>query len=294
LFTKIPIRFILYIADIFRNHFLNMEDLDFCFEKASKLAKEAGEAALFYYHLEYEISDKGDNSPVTRADHASNDVIVEGLKKEFDYGILSEETDDDLTRLKKKRVWVVDPLDGTKDFIDKTGDFSIMVGLVEDGKPVLGIVYRPERDVMYYALAGGGAFKKVGESGPQRLKTSRRDRFEDMILLTSRFHASNTVIKAAGDLGIKNTLTKGSAGLKICSIAEGDADVNINPSNKTWEWDVAAADIILSEAGGKLTDVFENEFTYNKKDPRNSLGYIASNSWKHYDIIREVRKCYNS
>jgi 3'(2'), 5'-bisphosphate nucleotidase len=269
-----------------------METLDYCFEKASGLAKQAGEAALFYYHSEYEITDKGDNSPVTQADHASNDVIVEGLKKEFDYGILSEETDDDPARLDKKRVWVVDPLDGTKDFIDKTGDFSIMIGLVEKGTPVLGIVYRPEKDIMYYALIDRGAFKKEGKGRPQRARTSSRNYFEDMILLTSRFHASNTTTKAANELGIENTLTKGSAGLKICSIAEGKADVNINPSNKTWEWDICAADIILSEAGGKLTDVFENEFTYNKEDPRNSQGYIASNGWRHYDIIREVRRNY--
>jgi 3'(2'), 5'-bisphosphate nucleotidase len=200
--------------------------------------------------------------------------------------------DDDPARLDKKRVWVVDPLDGTKDFIDQTGDFGIMIGLVENGKPVLGMVYRPEKDVMYYALAGRGAFKKEGESKPKRIRVSSRNCFEDMILLTSRFHASNTTTKAAESLGIKNTLTKGSAGLKICSIAEGDADVNINPSNKTWEWDVCAADIILSEAGGKLTDVFENEFTYNKEDPRNLQGYIASNGWRHYEIIKEVRSRY--
>lgn len=270
-----------------------MESLDLCFEKASRLARQAGDAALFYYHKEYEISDKGDNNgPVTQADHASNDVIIEGLKKEFNYGILSEETDDDLSRLNQKRVWVVDPLDGTKDFIDKTGEFSVMIGLVENGKPVLGVVYVPPEQIMYYALAGRGAFKKKQGEAFQRIRVSDRNKFEDLVLLTSRFHASNTTTKAAEDLGIKNTLTKGSAGLKICTIAEGSADVNINPSNKTWEWDVAAADIILGEAGGKLTDVFENRFTYNKKDPRNLQGYIASNNWRHYEIINEVRRKY--
>lgn len=270
-----------------------MESLDYCFEKASQLAKEAGEAALFYYHKEYAISDKGgDNGPVTQADHAANDVIVGGFKKEFDYGILSEETEDDLSRLEKERVWVIDPLDGTKDFIDKTDEFSIMIGLVEKGEPVLGVVYVPAEQIIYYALSGRGAFKQAEGGKPQRIQVSARNEFKDIILLTSRFHASNTVVKASADLGIKKTLTKGSAGLKICSIAEGSADVNINPSNKTWEWDVAAADIILSEAGGKLTDVFENRFTYNKKDPRNLQGYIASNNWRHYEIINEVRKFY--
>lgn len=271
-----------------------MESLDYCLDKAIYLAKQAGDAALFYYHKEYEVSDKGGNSPVTEADHASNEVIVEGLKEEFNYGILSEEMEDDLSRLEKKRVWVVDPLDGTKDFIDKTGEFSVMIGLVEEGEVMLGVVYKPDDGTLYYAIRDRGAVKKIGSGTPERIYVSSRNRFEDMVLLTSRFHASNTTIKATDSLGIKNTLTKGSAGLKICSIAEGDADVNINPSDKTWEWDVCAADVILSEAGGKVTDVFENKFTYNKKDPRNKGGYIASNNWRHLDIIREVRKNYGN
>ncbi len=272
-----------------------MESLDYCFEKASQLAREAGEAALFFYNRKYNISDKpGNNGPVTQADLACNNIIIEGLTKEFDYGILSEETDDDFSRLKNKRIWVIDPLDGTKDFIDKTGEFSIMIGLIENKEPILGIVYVPSEQLMYYALRGRGAFKKKLRKSSQRIQVSSRNEFKDMFLLTSRFHASNTVVKAASDLGINNTLTKGSAGLKICAIAEGSADININPSDKSWEWDVAAADIILSEAGGKLTDVFENKFIYNKKDPRNLQGYIASNNWRHLEIIREVKKHYET
>lgn len=270
-----------------------MESLDHCLDKAIYLAKQAGDTALFYYHKEYEVSDKGNNDPVTQADQASNEVILEGLKEQFEYGILSEETEDDLSRMDKERLWVVDPLDGTKDFIDKTGEFSIMIGLVEEGAPVLGVVYKPEDGSLYYAIQGRGAFKKIGSREPKRIHVSSRNEFKNMVLLTSRFHASNTVVKAANELGIENTLTKGSAGLKICSIAEGKADVNINPSNKTWEWDVCAADVILSEAGGKLTDVFENKFTYNKEDPRNKGGYIGSNDWRHLEIIRKVRKYYD-
>lgn len=269
-----------------------MESLDHCLDKAVYLAKQAGDAALFYYHKEYEVTDKGKDDPVTEADHASNKVIVEGLKEQFDHGILSEETEDDHSRRNNKRVWIVDPLDGTKDFIDKTGDFSIMIGLAEEGESVLGVVYKPDDGSLYYAIQGRGAFKKIGSGAPERIHVSSRNKFEDMVLLTSRFHASNTVTKAARELGIENTLTRGSAGLKLCSIAEGKADVNINPSNKTWEWDVCAADVILSEAGGKLTDVFENKITYNKEDPRNKQGYIGSNDWRHYEIIEEVRKNY--
>lgn len=275
--------------------FCPMEDLRYCSDRALYWAEKAGEAALFYYHGDYDIIDKGNNDPVTRADHASNEVLVDGLKKEFpSYGILSEETEDDGSRLNKDRVWIVDPLDGTKDFIDKTGDFSVMVGLVEEGRPILGVVYKPAGGVVYYAAKDRGAFKKEREGGPVRVQVSGRDRFRDMILLTSRFHTSTTAIQAARDLGITDTKTRGSAGLKLSSIAEGEADMNINPSNKTWEWDVAAADVILREAGGKLTDVYENEMNYNKKDPKNHYGYIGSNGWRHLEIIRRVRKYYGS
>lgn len=263
-----------------------MKDIKQILEHVIKTIKQAGEAAMFYYEKDYEIKDKGGDSPVTDADLASEKVILEEIKK-YDFGILSEETTDDKKRLGKERVWLIDPMDGTKDFIDKTGEFTIMIGLVENGKSILGAVYQPVEDILYFAVQGQGAFKQVGKRKPEMIKVSKQDSMSEISMLSSRFHRSDLEIEIAEKNKIKKFITCGSAGLKICKIAEGVADLNVNPSNKTWEWDMCAADIILSEAGGKLSDISGNNFKYNKKNPRNLNGYVASNGL----ICEELNKC---
>jgi len=258
------------------------------------LIKKAGQAILLYYNKKLEITSKGNNSPVTGADIASNKIICEELKK-FEYGILSEEETDNGERLKKDRAWIIDPLDGTKDFIEKTGEFTIMIGLVEKlkncdfYKPILGVVYKPIEDIVYYAQKGEGAYKT--ESGKaKRLKVSERKSPEELKMITSRFHLSPDIKKIANDLGIRYSVPCGSAGLKLGYIAEQKADLNINTSDKTYEWDICAADIILNEAGGKLTDMKGKEFIYNKDNPRNEHGYVASNGIIHKKIIERIKQ----
>lgn len=264
-----------------------MQNLNKILIDVKKTIKQAGKAAMFYYKKEYRIKDKGEDSPVTEADMASEKVILEELGK-YNYGILSEESTDDKTRLEKERVWLVDPLDGTKDFIDKTGEFTIMIGLVENGKIILGAVYQPSEDILYFAAYGQGAFKQIGQAEPEKIKVSQVDNLPNATMLSSRFHRSDLEIEIAEKNKIKKFIACGSAGLKICKIAEGAADFNINPSDKTWEWDVCAADIILSEAGGKLTDVKGNNFEYNKENPQNVNGYLVSNGLINDKIIQRT------
>lgn len=262
--------------------------------KVIKIIKKAGQAALLYYNKKLKIASKENNSPVTEADLASNKIICEELRK-YEYGILSEEEKDDSSRLNKDRVWIIDPLDGTKDFIEKTGEFSIMIGLVEktkngDFKPILGVVYKPIGDIAYYAMKNQGAFKQIGREDPIKLKVSKENNFNKINFFESRFHPSPDLKKMAVDLGIRNFISCGSAGLKLSYIAERKADLNINTSNHTYEWDLCAADIVLSEAGGRLSDVSGNEFSYNKKDPRNYEGYVASNGLIHNKVIKYLNE----
>ena len=251
----------------------------------SKLIRQAGQAALSFYGKNYNINDKGNDSPVTEADLASEKIILEGLQK-YGYGILSEETHDDRSRLKKDRVWIVDPLDGTKDFIEKTGEFTIMIALVENGEPVLGLVYQPVGDTLYYAAKGEGAYKQVGKEEPGRIRVSSENNFEKALMFTSRHHQSDLEREFIDCYKLK-AITRGSS-KKICEIAEGAGELNFNPTDKMKEWDLCAADIILSEAGGRLTDLDGNKYKYNQADPH-IHGYLATNGLIHNRIIEEIK-----
>jgi len=254
---------------------------------AMSAARAAGQEILRIYNSDFAVVYKSENAPVTQADLAANDIIIAGLK-EFNYGILSEETADDKSRLKKDRVWIIDPLDGTKDFINKDGEFSLMIGLAENGQPVLAVIYQPLGDKMYYASAGQGAYLKTGGREAVRLKVSAEDNLKSARMITSRFHLLETDLALAKKLGIKKLRPCGSAGVKVGLIAEGKADIYVNTSDKTWEWDICAADIILKEAGGKLTDTRGENFIYNKENPRNPVGYVAANEFFHKKIVEAL------
>jgi len=249
---------------------------------AVKAIIKAGSVISKIYNKKYSVKVKSNKEPVCDADIISNRIIFQALKP-LGYPILSEESADNLVRLKSKKVWIVDPLDGTNDFINKTGEFTIMLGLVESGLPILGVIYSPTEQVLYYAAKGEGSFMKK-EGKTVRLKTSVKTNFNQAKVYTSRFHFSEIEKKFLKRLGIKKLVACGSS-KKLCLIASGEGEASINLSDKTWEWDICAADIILSEAGGRLTDRNGKNFVYNKKYPRNLNGYVASNGLMHKKII---------
>ena len=272
-----------------------MENLENILNDVIKVVRQAGQAVLSLYNgNEIEITEKnvaGETSPVTQADIQSNQIILKGLAK-YGYGILSEETADTSDRLSKNRVWIVDPLDGTSDFIKKTGDFTIMVALVESGRPILGVIYQPLSDNLYYAIQSTGAYLKSGDSETRKLSVSSKDNLSDFVMLGSRFHKSELEAKFAQSANIGKYEFRGSS-LKICEVASGAGDLAFNPSDKTWEWDLCAADIILSEAGGRLTDLDGKDFVYNKKNPRNLRGYIGSNGKIHLEVLDNLKLLRN-
>jgi 3'(2'), 5'-bisphosphate nucleotidase len=256
-------------------------------EVAIQAVRKAGRKILSYYDQSYEIRYKSGN-PVTEADLASEQIILNELGK-FDYGIISEETADNKERLKKARTWIIDPLDGTSDFIENTDDFTVMIGLAQKGRSVLGVIYQPAKEKLYYGVKDRGSFVQKDGKTPVRLEVSRSSDLRLINILSSRFHRSEKEIKFARKFGINNFITRGSS-LKICQIAEGQGDLNFNPSDKTWEYDICAADIILKEAGGRLTDLNGNDFIYNKENLRNIYGYVATNGVIHDKIIEELKK----
>lgn len=250
--------------------------------------KKAGEAIMESYDNPL-INYKENQSPVTEADLASEKILLKALKF-FGYPILSEETEDDLERLKFNKVWIIDPLDGTKDFIQKTGEFSVMVGLVENGQPVLGAVYQPTDRKLFFAEKGKGAFVEINDSKIEKLEVGDISDPKESRMVVSRNHLKprdKMVSVVLNSAGLKKC---GSNGLKIGRIAEKKADFFINTTDKMGEWDFCGPEIILREAGGKMTDVNGSELLYNKKNSKMKGGLVASNGKFHDKIIEAIRK----
>lgn len=257
---------------------------------AVRLAREAADAALAWYgEATAEIKEGG--SPVTEADHAANRVIVAGIAAAFpEDAILSEESTDDRSRLDASRVWIVDPLDGTKEFLAENGEFSIMIGLVVDGAPVLGVVYRPDGDVLYRATAGDGAYAEDA-GGTRRLEPAEAD-IEGLRMVGSRSHADPLIDRMRGALGVTDVRPSGSVGLKCALIAEGERDVYVHPVPYLKEWDTCAPEVILREAGGTVTDCLGNPLRYNKEDTRQPHGILATAPGVHGRVLDVIEPIY--
>lgn len=239
------------------------------------LARAAGQAAMAHYGLTSSRA-KADLSPVTAADLAANAVIVAGLQEMFPGdAILSEESADDLRRLHSERVWIVDPLDGTKEFLSQNGEFSVMIGLAEAGEPNFGVVYAPALGALYSAVRGQGAWvERAGRRTPLTCSPSVAD--AGLRLVGSRSHAEPIVDEIRARLGVTDVRACGSVGLKCALIAEGERDLYIHPVPYLREWDTCAPEIILREAGGRVSDCSGTSLRYNKERAVQPNGILAS------------------
>ena len=238
-------------------------------QKVIDIAKRASIEILKIYNTnEFDIDIKEDNSPVTKADLIANEIIIHGLQAISDYPILTEESSVEYDIRKDwETYWLVDPLDGTKDFIAKNGEFTINISLIENHKPILGVVYIPVSGDVYSAEYGKGAYKN------SELIFNNSNRTE-LIGADSNFHSTELVQNFFERNNI-TTIQKYGSSLKICKLAEGVIDIYPR-LNGTKEWDTAASHIIANEAGCKLLDVVTgNELNYNKQDIKNNF-FIAS------------------
>jgi 3'(2'), 5'-bisphosphate nucleotidase len=257
---------------------------------AERLARRAGAAAMRFYG-QASADMKACNSPVTEADHASNRVIMESLAEAFpDDAILSEETRDSLERLSAERLWVVDPLDGTKEFLAQNGEFSVMIGLAVDGRAVLGVVFCPAVDVLYSAAAGQGAW--VEQGGERRRLVCEGAPGAELRLVGSRSHPDPLLVRMQQQLGITDVLPCGSVGVKCARIAEGLRDLYVHPVPYLKEWDTCAPEVMLREAGGTVTDCLGEPLVYNKPEPSQPNGILASAPGVHEVVVSTVRALY--
>ena len=260
---------------------------------ALELAREAGAAILDVYEGPLNIEQKasaGDCEPVTQADTIANEIIVQRLSQEFPHdGILAEESVDTERRLGKSRVWMIDPLDGTTGFIEGNGDFAVQIGLAENGECVLGIVYQPLTGVVYRAVRGEGAWVERPEAQPERASVSTHTGLATMRLAASRSHRSPRMDRVVQNLGVQQEVRRGSVGIKVGLIVEQQCDLYVHLSPRTKQWDTCAPEIILREAGGKLTDLFGQPLRYNSPEVQNRNGIVASNGLAHQEIIAALR-----
>jgi 3'(2'), 5'-bisphosphate nucleotidase len=261
---------------------------------AIELARAAGKAILGFYESDFAVEHKTtqDNftEPVTIADKTASRIIVEGLAAQFPGdGILSEEETDTSERLERKRLWLIDPMDGTKGFVEKNGDFAVQIGLAKDGEMILGVVFLPFFDQLYYAAKASGAFLVENDGPPQRLQVSDETDFAQMTIAVSRDHRSSKMSNIIEHFGIRQETQRGSVGLKIGLIATRASDLYIHLSPRTKHWDSAAPEIIITEAGGKLTDIFGRQIIYNTLDVQNYNGILATNGISHRKTVERLK-----
>lgn len=256
---------------------------------ALDLARQAGAAILDLYQGPLEIEQKtefDDLEPVTQADRIANDLIVHALRREFpDDGILAEESADTDHRLKKERVWMIDPLDGTNGFIDGNGDFAVQIGLAEGGSCVLGVVYQPVPGILYRAIRGEGTWIERPGMAAERAHVSETQDPAIMRLAASRSHRSPRMDRVVQAIKVQEEIRRGSVGIKVGLIVERQCDLYIHLSSRTKEWDTCAPEVILTEAGGRFTDLFGRPLAYNALDVQNRNGIVASNGVAHEQIV---------
>jgi 3'(2'), 5'-bisphosphate nucleotidase len=256
-------------------------------EVAMHLARQAGSAIMADYRTQISVEYKQGDEPVTAADRAADEIIRAGLLAQFPGdGLLSEESADDATRLDRERVWIVDPLDGTADFIDRTDDFAVQIALTIRGRPILGVVYQPVQDVLFHARRGHGAVWLRGrERTPVRVSSVSDP--AQMCLVASRSHYSPFVRAAREALGIQEVQQAGGVGVKVGLLAQGACDLYL-ATTVCKEWDLCAPHIVLLEAGGTFTNLFGEDLIYNQPGVQACHGLVASNGQAHTEILQAL------
>ena len=258
---------------------------------AIQAALEAGKTVMNVYNQEFSSTLKNDNEPLTEADITSNQIIQK-IISDSGYPILSEESVDDKKRLDSKKIWIIDPLDGTSDFIKKTGEFTIMISLVEDHIPILGVIFWPTKSILYLAQKGQGAFKSDNGAW-SKLSVSKISELENCRAVGSRYHISEIEKNLIKRLNISQFTSKGSS-LKVADISSGNAELYFTTTNKIKQWDTCASYCLITEAGGKMTDMFGNDIKYNTDKLNHENGILVSNGLIHDQIIRIYRESMNN
>jgi 3'(2'), 5'-bisphosphate nucleotidase len=257
---------------------------------AEALAHEAGRILMSIYAKDFSVAYKGTNNPVTEADQLVNAFLVRELRARFpEDGIVAEETADQSEAQYKRRCWFVDPLDGTKEFIAKNGEFSVMIGLAVDGTSQLGVVYQPSLDKLYSGVVGQGA-RLRSQGNEQSLSVSVQPDPRELRLVVSRSHRPESIEQIMNKLGATQEMPSGSVGVKVGLIAERKADLYVHVSDKSSLWDACGPEAILKAAGGRFSHVDGSPVNYRASEMANLKGILACNSAAFEPVLSAVRE----
>jgi len=260
-------------------------------ENIVRIARDAGLILMKYYGKELNVQTKSHEYDfLTQADLESNEYIMKELRKMFpEDKILSEESEE-VPSDYSGRVWMVDPLDGTKDFVHNGTGFSVMIGLCVDGEPILGVIYAPARNLLYYGEKGEGSY--VEQRGKKsRLVVSEVSDVSSSVIVTRIVQGEKRDLdELVSSMGAEREISESSVGIKLGLIAEGKADSSINTNYRCSKWDTCAPQIILEEAGGIVTAFDGLLLDYKQDSLKWENSFVASNSILHKDIINHISK----
>lgn len=260
-----------------------MPDLSFLLSKMVEAGKKASKAIKEIYDSHYEVQIKADDSPVTSADLASDGILRSLLPLSEDIALLSEEETDDFSRLSKKGIFIVDPLDGTQDFVNRDGSFSVNIAYVEKNEVLIGVIFRPLEGDYCQAIQGKGSFL-VKDGKEERIVVSQRKK--NLVYLASKTHENEKEkeVYKRHEKDIDTVLRLGASNKGI-ALASGVGDASIRYTDMTKEWDTCAMDLLVREAGGLFLDTKGRRFSYNRKDVYNRDGYMMFNNQETMELL---------
>ncbi|HEY6462129.1 MAG TPA: 3'(2'),5'-bisphosphate nucleotidase CysQ [Polyangiaceae bacterium] len=262
-------------------------------EVALRAARAASELILHVYAEEFAVEYKAKDDPVTRADREANALIVQHLARAFPgVPVVAEESPSDAYAgfAREDSCWFVDPLDGTREFVAKNGEFAVMIGLAEKGRPTVGVIVAPAWGRVFVGVVGEGAWEAAADGSLRPISVSPCADVTKARFVVSRSRAPERVAGFVEGLGAAPARPHGSSGLKGVLVATGEADVYLQPGRAGMRWDACATDALVRAAGGELTDAHGDPIDYKSEDIENSRGMVGTNGKLHRAIVEALEQ----
>ncbi|WP_394826345.1 3'(2'),5'-bisphosphate nucleotidase CysQ [Pendulispora albinea] len=262
-------------------------------EELLRIAARASKAIARVYATDFAVDYKAAHDPVTVADREANGIICEELAKAFPGVPVVAEESDPATYAgwrDASSVFFVDPLDGTRDFVKKNGEFAVMIGLAENGRAKLGVIHAPATDRRWAGGDGIAAFEQLADGTRRPLGVSQIATMAAARLVASRSRPSEELVEVAEHLGVGNVSPLGSAGIKAVAIASGEAELYAHLGNAGWRWDTCAPEAIVRAAGGTTTDAYGDPIDYRAPSLLNSSGLLMSNGHLHEPLLTALAR----
>ncbi|MFZ5895275.1 MAG: 3'(2'),5'-bisphosphate nucleotidase CysQ family protein [Myxococcota bacterium] len=255
------------------------------------IAAEAAEVVFRVYQTPFEVEYKGPRDPVTEADRLANTLICERLQTGFPgVPVVAEESPPDAFAgyQSAERIFFVDPVDGTREFVLRNGEFVVMIGVVEGARAVASVIHAPATGVAWVGLEGHGAFRLSADEGRVPIHVSNVSELAQVRAVASRSHRTATVERALNELGVGSIVQQGSAGLKGARVAEAAADAYVAPFHAGQRWDICACDALVSAAGGRVTDAYGAPIDYRAASLAQDTGVVVSNGLIHDALLEKL------